>query len=328
MLCGPRKSGKSVLCTSLLKQAAALPPKMRPDLVICCCGGSQADYVPVVSKHWDSRFLFNRLPPPEFMERLFEQQRLIHDAGQQRNVLIIMDDAPVDKDVRNSITEVGYRGRHYNVSIWILAISFVMCPKGLRRSLDDEDATVRLIAARELWRMDASNADLALPTVIAALADDYVRSYALHVIARIGEPSEGLGSRADAAVPALLTALGYEDEDDRENARRALDHAEVAARRIAACRPTSRCSGPATARFNWPRLPSGGDAGRLLTVAVAVVEVAGEYLVLALVKEFDLTFTSVNQREPCGATDIVVEDNSVAVIGLDLEPGLRCRQGA
>ena len=136
MLCGPRKSGKSVLCTSLLKQAASLPPKTRPDLVICCSGGSQADYVPIIAKNWDSRFLFDRLPGPEFMERLFEQQRALHAAGQQRNVLIIMDDAPVDKDVRNSITEVGYRGRHYSVSIWILAISFVMCPKGLRRSLD------------------------------------------------------------------------------------------------------------------------------------------------------------------------------------------------
>ena len=70
------------------------------------------------------------------MDRLFEQQKMLHDCGTPRNVLIIMDDAPVDKHVRNSITEVGYRGRHYNVSIWILAISFVMCPKGLRRSLD------------------------------------------------------------------------------------------------------------------------------------------------------------------------------------------------
>ena len=109
---------------------------MRPDLVICCSGGSQADYVPIISKNWDSRFLFNRLPGPEFMDALFDQQRVLHEAGHKRNVLIIMDDAPVDKDVRNSITEVGYRGRHYNVSIWILAISFVMCPKGLRRSLD------------------------------------------------------------------------------------------------------------------------------------------------------------------------------------------------
>ena len=136
MLCGPRKSGKSVLCSTLLKQAASLAPKMRPDLVICCCGGSQADYVPIVTKHWDSRFLFNRLPPPKFMDALFDQQRVLHEGGMQRNVLIIMDDAPVDKDTRNAITEVGYRGRHYNVSIWILAISFVMCPKGLRRSLD------------------------------------------------------------------------------------------------------------------------------------------------------------------------------------------------
>jgi hypothetical protein len=109
---------------------------MRPDLVICCCGGSQAEYVDIVKQHWDARFLFNRLPPPEFMDALFDQQKVLHEAGQQRNVLLIMDDAPVDKDVRNAITEVGYRGRHYNVSIWILAISFVMCPKGLRRSLD------------------------------------------------------------------------------------------------------------------------------------------------------------------------------------------------
>ena len=93
MLVGPRKSGKSVLCSTLLKQAAALPPKTRPDLVICCCGGSQADYVPIISKHWDSRFLFDRLPPPEFMEALFDQQRCIHKAGQKRNVLIVMDDA-------------------------------------------------------------------------------------------------------------------------------------------------------------------------------------------------------------------------------------------
>ena len=70
------------------------------------------------------------------MSRLFEQQKMLHDCGTPRNVLLIMDDAPVDKFVRNSITEVGYRGRHYQVSIWILAISFVMCPKGLRRSLD------------------------------------------------------------------------------------------------------------------------------------------------------------------------------------------------
>ena len=109
---------------------------MRPDLVICCSGGSQADYVPVIGQHWDKRFIFNRLPGPEFMDALFDQQRALHDAGHKRNVLIIMDDAPVDKDVRHSITEVGYRGRHYNVSLWILAISFVMCPKGLRRSLD------------------------------------------------------------------------------------------------------------------------------------------------------------------------------------------------
>jgi len=136
MLVGPRKSGKSVLCTTLLKQAAALPQGTRPDLVICCSGGSQADYVPVIGQHWDKRFIFNRLPGPEFMDALFDQQRVLHDAGQKRNVLIIMDDAPVDKDVRHSITEVGYRGRHYNVSLWILAISFVMCPKGLRRSLD------------------------------------------------------------------------------------------------------------------------------------------------------------------------------------------------
>ena len=136
MLCGPRKSGKSVLCATLLKQAASLPPQMRPDLVVCCCGGSQADYVGIVKSNWDSRFLFNRLPPPEFMDALFDQQKALHDAGVQRNVLIVMDDAPMDKDVRNAITEVGYRGRHYNVSVWILAISFVMCPKGLRRSLD------------------------------------------------------------------------------------------------------------------------------------------------------------------------------------------------
>ena len=92
----------------------------------------------------------------------------------------------------------------------------------LRRALDDQDATVRLIAARELWRMDAANVELALPVVIAALSDDYVRSYALHVIARVGEPLENLGPTADAAIPALLSALRYDDEDDRENARLAL----------------------------------------------------------------------------------------------------------
>mgnify|MGYP000424515225 CR=1 FL=1 len=75
MLVGPRKSGKSVLCATLLKQAARLPQGTRPDLVICCSGGSQADYVPIIGQHWDKRFLFNRLPGPEFMDALFDQQR-------------------------------------------------------------------------------------------------------------------------------------------------------------------------------------------------------------------------------------------------------------
>ena len=39
----------------------------------------------------------------------------------------------VDKETRNAIIEVGFRGRHYGVSLWILAISFVMAPKPLRR---------------------------------------------------------------------------------------------------------------------------------------------------------------------------------------------------
>jgi len=124
------------MCSHLLRKAALLPSSSRPDLVICCCGGSQADYVPIVKEHWDDRFLFDRLPGPEFMQRLFDQQRALYASGQRRNVLIIMDDAPVDKDTRNAIIEVGFRGRHYGVSLWILAISFVMAPKPLRRSLD------------------------------------------------------------------------------------------------------------------------------------------------------------------------------------------------
>jgi hypothetical protein len=70
------------------------------------------------------------------MQQLFDQQRALDATGARRNVLIIMDDAPVDKDTRNAIIEVGFRGRHYGVSLWILAISFVMAPKPLRRSLD------------------------------------------------------------------------------------------------------------------------------------------------------------------------------------------------
>jgi len=124
------------MCSHLLRKAANLPNSSRPDLVICCCGGSQADYIPIVREHWDDRFLFDRLPGPAFMQQLFDQQRALDATGARRNVLIIMDDAPVDKDTRNAIIEVGFRGRHYGVSLWILAISFVMAPKPLRRSLD------------------------------------------------------------------------------------------------------------------------------------------------------------------------------------------------
>ena len=136
MITGARKTGKSYMCSHLLRQAASLRSEIRPDLVICCCGGSQADYVPIIREHWDDRFLFDRLPGPQFMQQLFDQQRALDANGQRRQVLIIMDDAPVDKDTRNAIIEVGFRGRHYGVSLWILAISFVMAPKPLRRSLD------------------------------------------------------------------------------------------------------------------------------------------------------------------------------------------------
>ena len=136
MITGARKTGKSYMCSHLLRKAARLPRSDRPDLVICCCGGSQADYIPIVRENWDERFLFDRLPGPQFMQQLFNQQRALDATGDRRNVLIIMDDAPVDKDTRNAIIEVGFRGRHYGVSLWILAISFVMAPKPLRRSLD------------------------------------------------------------------------------------------------------------------------------------------------------------------------------------------------
>ena len=136
MITGARKTGKSYMCSHLLRKAALLPNSSRPDLVICCCGGSQADYVPIIKEHWDERFLFDRLPGPEFMQRLLDQQRALDATGTRRNVLVIMDDAPVDKETRNAIIEIGFRGRHYGVSLWILAISFVMAPKPLRRSLD------------------------------------------------------------------------------------------------------------------------------------------------------------------------------------------------
>ena len=131
LICGQRKVGKSYLTSRLLKMFAE---QGLADLVILACGGS-GPYDKPMQKYYDPRFCFKEWPQDLF-NVLWRQQGELIKAGRKRSVVIVVDDINMNSSARDAIITCALRGRHRNISLIQLCISWTLAPKVYRRSVD------------------------------------------------------------------------------------------------------------------------------------------------------------------------------------------------
>ena len=133
LLCGIRRGGKSNCCSALIERT-----KKKFDLVIAFVGSASCNPVleqQMIENNWDTRFFFSEYKD-ELMNKLLVQQQELKKEGRTRRVLVIVDDVILQGKCRDSLANLGIRGRHFLVSIFMCCVSYTTCPKRLRRSLD------------------------------------------------------------------------------------------------------------------------------------------------------------------------------------------------
>ena len=98
-----------------------------------CCPTLEA----MMQKHpkWDPRFFFDTWHQP-LVDRLLKQQQDLKARGVTRNILILMDDVILTNKDTDQLSHMCMRGRHFNVSVFMAAVSYTSISKRARRSLD------------------------------------------------------------------------------------------------------------------------------------------------------------------------------------------------
>jgi len=130
---GGRRMGKSCAASDLIERT-----KTNWDLVIAFVGSASCNPVleqQMIDNGWDTRFFFSYYNDT-LMNKLLEQQQILKAEGRPRNVLVIVDDVVLQGKAKDSLANLGIRGRHFNVSIIMCCVSYTTIPKRLRRSLD------------------------------------------------------------------------------------------------------------------------------------------------------------------------------------------------
>jgi len=84
---------------------------------------------------WDSRFFFDSWNQP-LIDKLLQQQQNLKRDGIERNVLILMDDVVLGSKDTDQLSHMCMRGRHFNISVMMAAVSYTSISKRCRRSLD------------------------------------------------------------------------------------------------------------------------------------------------------------------------------------------------
>jgi len=131
---GARRSGKS---TAVMDLVYRLYDTF--DLVIAFVGSAAC--CPVLeammerNPRWDPRFFFDAWNQPLIDKLLAQQQNLKRD-GITRNVLILMDDVVLGSKDIDQLSHMCMRGRHFNISVMMAAVSYTSISKRCRRSLD------------------------------------------------------------------------------------------------------------------------------------------------------------------------------------------------
>ena len=109
------------------------------DLVICFVGSAACSPTleAMMERHekWDTRMFFSHWNQP-LVNKLLEQQERLKKAGVDRQVLILMDDVILQGKDNDSLAHMCMRGRHFNISVMMAAVSYTSISKRSRRSLD------------------------------------------------------------------------------------------------------------------------------------------------------------------------------------------------
>ena len=132
-LIGGRRMGKTSASSDIIERTAK-----HWDLVIAFIGSAACN--PVLETQmrvhkWDPRFFFSEYKD-DLMTKLLQQQQELKKDGRIRRVLVIVDDVILQGKCKDSLANLGIRGRHFFVSIFMCCVSYTTCPKRLRRSLD------------------------------------------------------------------------------------------------------------------------------------------------------------------------------------------------
>ena len=109
--------------------------KNKFDLVIAFIGSAAANPVlhQLMVENWDPRFFFSKWNS-RLVECLLQQQE---DAGpDKRSVLILVDDVILTGPAEEQLSHMAMRGRHFNISLMMCAVSYTTLPKKARRGLD------------------------------------------------------------------------------------------------------------------------------------------------------------------------------------------------
>jgi hypothetical protein len=89
----------------------------------------------MLENFWDDRFFFSTWDNA-FIDRLLLQQETLKQEGRSRSVLLLVDDVVMTSSADDQLAHLCMRGRHFNVSVIMCAVSYTNLPKRARRSLD------------------------------------------------------------------------------------------------------------------------------------------------------------------------------------------------
>ena len=131
---GARRCGKSTAISHIVYQMYD-----KFDLVIAFVGSAACS--PVLeamldrNPKWDTRFFFSKWNQP-LVDKLLEQQEKLKKKGIDRHILILVDDVVMGSKDEEQLAHMCLRGRHFNVSVIMCAVSYTSINKKCRRSLD------------------------------------------------------------------------------------------------------------------------------------------------------------------------------------------------
>ena len=107
------------------------------DLVISFSGSNSCspELQKTIDEHFDPQLVFNKWNQ-KLVDKLLEQQYALKKQGKTRSVLILLDDIVLDSDADFSLANMAMRGRHFDISLMCLSVSYTSIDKRVRRSLD------------------------------------------------------------------------------------------------------------------------------------------------------------------------------------------------